>query len=147
MLINRSSLHCETSSVAGWECILPEWPDIHINHERQKLLLNFFQYYANMDKLKNHVLCTFTGTLIKKKKFFRIFSSSNKISEVQRSKFKTFHQRICSNFVKHNGLAIQDPFELSFNLTKKITGSTLVDFCELCDQSAEILINNTWKCV
>jgi len=137
----------ERRIIEGWECMLVEWPDVHITHERTKLLLNFFSYYANMDKLNNYVLCTFTGVLMKKKNFFRTFSCSNKISKIQRSKFNTFKQRICSNFVTHNGLAIQDPFELSFNLTKKITGNTLVEFCELCYQSTKILVNATRSCV
>jgi len=121
--------------------MLAEWPNIHITCARPKLLLEFFQYYADMENLENQVLCTFTGMSITKKTFFQKFSNSSKISDTQRSKFKTLKQKVCSNFENHNGLALQDPFELSFNLTKKITNCNLADFCELCNQSAAILAN------
>jgi len=125
--------------------MLAEWPNVHITCTRPKLLLEFFQYYADMENLENRVLCTFTGMSIIKKNFFCEFSNSFKMMDTQRSKFKSLKQKVCLNFEKHNGLAVQDPFELSFNLTKKITDSNLVNFCELCDQSAAILANTIFS--
>lgn len=103
------------------------------------MLLGFFQYYSDFNKLKNYVLCTITGKCMEKKSFFENFIKLPEINEIQLSMFKTWKPNIFSNFERCNGLTVQDPFELSFNITKKITGDNLSHFCELCDQTSALL--------
>lgn len=101
--------------------------------------MGFFKFYAARRKLKNNVLCTFTGKLMNKHTFFSDFNKLSKINQVQRQKFKTFESKIHSNFENNHGLVVQDPFDLAFNLTKNITGSIMTDFCDMCVQSAALL--------
>jgi len=78
---------------------------------------------------------------MKKHKFYEKFNQLSGISEVQKTKFKNFQSKVDSNFEKFYGLVLQDPFELSFNLTRNIYKQVLTDFCDLCDQSSTLLIN------
>jgi hypothetical protein len=103
--------------------------------------LGFFQFYANKRRLKDNVLSTCTGQCMKKNKFYEHFTQLSGISKIQRTKFKTFQSKVDSSFEKCYGLVLQDPFELSFNLTKNIYKQVLTDFCELCNQSSTLLIN------
>lgn len=103
--------------------------------------MGFYQFYANKKKLKKYVLSTYTGQRIKKHKFYDNFRQLSGLSKIQRTKFKTFQSKVDSSFEKCYGLVLQDPFELSFNLTKNIYKQVLTDFCDLCNQSATLLIN------
>lgn len=128
--------------VIGWDCTFGKWSgDINVP-DRPKLLLGFFQYYSNRKELQNQVLSTLVGKSIKKQKFYPKFCKSQELNEIQRDKFISYQSKISTSFAKHYGLAIHDPFELSFNITKNITNDILTDFCELCDQT-ETLLSNT----
>lgn len=100
------------------------------------MLLGFFQYYTNKQNLIDNVLCTFTGKCMTKQNFYKQFKSLSEINRIQQANINKFRQKISLVFEKHEGMAVQDPFELSFNITKHINDSKLSDFCELCDQSA-----------
>jgi len=128
--------------LSGWDCTFGEWSSCNISDDkRPKLLLGFYQFYANKKKLKEYVLSTCTGQRIKKHKFYDNFSQLSGLSKIQRTKFKTSLSKVDSSFEKCYGLVLQDPFELSFNLTKNIYKQVLTDFCDLCNQSATLLIN------
>jgi len=103
--------------------------------------MGFFQYYANKRALKDNVLSTCTGQLIKKHAFYERFIQLPGLSEIQRTKFKNFKAEVNSSFEKNYGLVLQDPFELSFNLTRNLHNQALTDFCDLCHQSSARLIN------
>lgn len=128
--------------VAGWDCTFRKWGDsIEHTHSRLGLLLGFFQFYDKKKQFEENVLCILTGKLMDKKTFFTNFKKLTEISEIQRTKFITFESKIVSSFEKYSGLALQDPFELSFNITKKINRDNLTTFCKLCSQSAKLLRN------
>lgn len=127
--------------IEGWDCTFGEWSCNISDDKRPKLLLGFYQFYANKKILKEYVLSTCTGQRIKKHKFYDNFSQLSGLSKIQRTKFKTFQSKVDSSFEKCYGLVLQDPFELSFNLTKNIYKQVLTDFCDLCNQSATLLIN------
>lgn len=78
---------------------------------------------------------------MKNYKFYEKFSQLPELSEIQRTKFKNFKSKIELKFEKSYGLVLQDPFELSFNLTRNITKEVMKDFCDLCNQSVTLLIN------
>jgi len=67
------------------------------------------------------------------------FLKKSGINQVQRKQFLKFRSKILSDFEKCYGLTVQDPFDLVFNITKKISGQNLTLFCDLCDQSAKLL--------
>ncbi|XP_026820222.1 uncharacterized protein LOC113558852 [Rhopalosiphum maidis] len=127
--------------IEGWDCTFGKWSGNISDDKRAKLLLGFFQFYANKRRLKDNVLSTCTGRCMKKHKFYEHFTQLSGISKIQRTKFKTFQSKVDSSFEKCYGLVLQDPFELSFNLTKNIYKQVLTDFCELCNQSSTLLIN------
>lgn len=74
-----------------------------------------------------------------KKKFFKKFSQLPEINENQSTMFKTYKPKIKLDFEKNEGMVLQDPFELSFNLTKRITKKKLTHFCNLCDETISVL--------
>lgn len=125
--------------VTGWDVQFGKWTDDVKLENRPKLVKGFFQYYAVKRKLKDNVICTFTGKLMVKHNFFSGFKKLSTISKQQRLKFSTFESKINSNFEQQYGLVVQDPFDLVFNLTKNITGSVLTEFCDLCTQSASLV--------
>lgn len=131
-LINFTKLCC-----AGWNCSFGQWTKGVKRSEKPNLLTGFFQYYAAEQNLKNNVQCTLTGKSMPKNQFYQQLNQLYEIS--QQNQLKTVKLKISSNFEKNNGLAVQDPFDLSLNITEKITGSSLTDFCGLCDQSAKLL--------
>lgn len=103
--------------------------------------MGFFQYYEDKQKLKNDILCTNTGKCMSKLRFFVNYKNLPEINEMQRLKFGNLRPGIIRCFEQHSGLAIQDPFDLASNLTRKITGYNLDLFCNLCNQTAIILHN------
>jgi len=103
--------------------------------------MGFFQYYAVKKRLKDNVLSTCTGQLIKKHAFYEKFSQFPELSKIQKTKFKNYKSKVDSSFEKNYGLVLQDPFELSFNLTRNLHNQALTDFCDLCHQSSTLLIN------
>lgn len=132
--------------VSGWDCSFNNRynnQSIKIMN-RSELLLGFFLYYTNKQNLMDNVLCTFTGKCMSKKDFYKQFRMLSEINRIQQTNIIRFRPKICLVFEKHKGMAVQDPFELSFNITKHLSDNSLSDFCELCDQSA-ISINNTIK--
>lgn len=135
-------LYLFLNTVSGWDCAFGQWTDSITAPNRHKLLMGFFQYYAIKTQLMDNVLCTCTGQLMPKNRFFMQFNQLPQISHVQRKKFTTFEMKVNLDFEKFHGLAVQDPYDLAFNITKNITSSNLTDFCNLCDQSAKLLSNN-----
>lgn len=126
--------------VTGWDCTFGKCIDnIKTTKDCRRLLLGFFQYYKNEQKLANTILCPINGKCMNKLNFFNQFIQLPEISETQQTTSKTFLSNIKSNFENHCGLAVQDPFELSFNLTRNITGVNFTEFCIVCDESATLL--------
>lgn len=79
---------------------------------------------------------------MKKDGFFAEFSKLPEINEIQRARFNTFQSMIISRFQNYQGLALQDPFILSFNLTQNIKSYNFKNFCSLCAQTLTLLENN-----
>jgi len=125
----------------GWDCTFGNCELNISDDKRPKLLKGFFRFYANKKSLKDNVLSTSTGRLIKKHEFYEKFSQLCVLSKIQRRQFKKFQSKVVSNFEKNYGLVLQDPFELSFNLTRNLSKKDLTDFCDLCHQSSTLIIN------
>lgn len=132
-------INCTILCCTGWDCSFGQWTKGVKPPDKSNLLTGFFQYYADEQNLKNNVQCTLTGKSMPKNQFYQQINQLYVISRIQRDQLKTVKLKIASNFEKNNGLAVQDPFDLSLNITEKITGNSLTDFCGLCDQSAKLL--------
>lgn len=133
--------HFEQIIVTEWDCTFGKLSSIIRNQNRRELLLGFFKFYANKKLLKKRVLSTFTGETIKKKKFYLNLCKQPELSKIQREKLVTLQSKVNSSFVNYYGLAIHDPFELAFNITRNLYGDNLTEFCELCDLSETLLSN------
>lgn len=125
------------TTITGWNCKFRKWSGGVKFITPHRLLLNFFKFYANTYLFKEHVLCTSTGKLIKKNNFFENFS---RLAAVKDTKFKDFQQTVVLDFNSFCGLVLQDPFDLSLNITKNITISRLISFCKMCDITVAILL-------
>lgn len=124
--------------MTGWNCMVGKWFGNTLNGPHYNLLLNFFKFYSNINLFKENVLCTSTGKVLEKKFFFNKFGQ---LPAAKDTKFKDFKSKIAVNFSLFCGLVLQDPFDLSFNITKNITINRLTNFCEMCDKTVTILLN------
>nr|XP_033325940.1 uncharacterized protein LOC117220262 isoform X1 [Megalopta genalis]XP_033325941.1 uncharacterized protein LOC117220262 isoform X1 [Megalopta genalis] len=111
----------------------PKCKDMHV-HTITELLQEFFEYYANFD-YQNYIVCPLMGFLIPKKCF------SSKVLPLEMQPYiehlKTSTK--CQFLRIDSSLCIQDPLELSQNLTKGVTSITLKYFKRYCQDSAAIL--------
>ncbi|CAI6377081.1 unnamed protein product [Macrosiphum euphorbiae] len=139
--LRQTATKADHKVIEEWDCTFGKCSFYISEDKRPKLLMGFFQFYANKKALKDNVLSTSTGRLIKKHAFYEKFSQLPGLSKIQRTKFKNFKAKVDSNFEKNYGLVLQDPFELSFNLTRNLHNQALTDFCDLCHQSSTLLIN------
>ncbi|XP_050519951.1 uncharacterized protein LOC126893621 [Daktulosphaira vitifoliae] len=127
--------------IEGWDCSFNSSQKTFQmgSFSKYSLLYGFFLYYSDEKKLKSQVLCTLTGKCMNKKQFFSKFIRLPEINYVQRTKLNSFNNKITISFNKSMGLAIQDPFDLSFNITKNINCDKLTHFCDLCYETIQIM--------
>lgn len=97
--------------------------------------MGFFQFYTNFD-YQHYIICPLMGQPIAK----RAFVETNVLPKEM--KHYTKHLRTSKNpeyFRIDSPLCVQDPFELSYNLTKAVTNITLRYFKQYCQESLCIL--------
>ncbi|VVC43544.1 Hypothetical protein CINCED_3A009726 [Cinara cedri] len=143
-----ASLSTDVMFIEDWDCTFctPEkalqmWkvPEIPC----WDLLLGFFKFYADPNKLKQFVLCPALGEAIPKEKFFDIPTTTPDILGFYKKKTGNVSQRctkLRNNFFGE-GLAVQDPFDLFHNITKTIVPKKLQGFSHLCNKTLEVMHN------
>ncbi|XP_060841499.1 uncharacterized protein LOC132922160 [Rhopalosiphum padi] len=107
------------------------------------LLLGFFKFYSDSNRLKQFVLCPAIGQAIPKDKFFDIPMVLPDILGFNKKKNgrpTDWCIRLRDNF-HGEGLAVQDPFDLFHNITKVIIPRKLQNFSYLCNKTMEVMNN------
>lgn len=109
-----------------------------MNKSFDQLLRGFFTFYGNFN-YKDYVICPLIADTVEKKDFIDILKlpkAMNLYVEYIQESAKNTGFRIDS------AMCIQDPIELSHNLTKAVDPLTLRAFKQYCKLSVNIL-NNT----
>ncbi|XP_015601694.1 uncharacterized protein LOC107270837 [Cephus cinctus] len=124
--------------VAGWETGVSY--DFTINSTSvtfKDILIGFFDYYAKFNYMDN-VICPLLADVVLKRSFadWKCLSDKMRIYRAQlESEVKAKYFRIDSP------LCLQDPFDLSYNITMAVQKLTLNRFRKYCEQSANVLRN------
>ncbi|XP_043518732.1 uncharacterized protein LOC122533255 [Frieseomelitta varia] len=124
--------------ISGWETGVAQPKDNNKSEQPiSTLLLGFFKFYANFD-YRHYIICPLMGKLVAKKDFtdIKMLPEEMKpyINYLQTSE-KPQYFRIDSP------LCVQDPFDLSHNLTKAVTNITLKYFKQYCQDSSSFLLS------
>ncbi|XP_053593921.1 speckle targeted PIP5K1A-regulated poly(A) polymerase [Microplitis demolitor] len=128
--------------ISGWETgVYEDISDIINNSSFKNLLRGFFIMCAGFD-YRNNIFCPLMGRPIRKKDF--VVSGRLKNLPIEMLPYK--------NYVKKNknldafrfdaAIGVQDPFDLSHNLTKAVKKSTMNRFKIYCLLSTQKLIDN-----
>lgn len=111
-------------------------PELQIEESKQmhKLLLEFFRYYGSFDYM-HCIICPLLGKEYSKESFTEVSTlpDSMKLYVAQLQDIKPEYFRIDSP------MCVQDPFDLSHNLTKAVPILTLKRFKHYCNESASLL--------
>ncbi|XP_043590848.1 uncharacterized protein LOC122571314 isoform X1 [Bombus pyrosoma] len=126
----------ESQIICGWETGVAQ-PKKNNKSEQSisTLLMGFFQFYTNFD-YQHYIICPLMGQPIAK----RAFAESIMLPKEMKHYIK--HLRTSKDpeyFRIDSPLCVQDPFELSHNLTKAVTSITLRYFKQYCQESLCIL--------
>ncbi|KAJ8927156.1 hypothetical protein NQ314_020429 [Rhamnusium bicolor] len=128
----------EPMVINGWETINYTMPLDEMKsyikpypHNVSKLLKNFFGYYAKFPYPKD-VICPLLGCTIPKKNFYE-GSIGEKLPEEMKSYVIQLQSEEPEQFRAMTPFCIQDPFDLSHNLTKACQLGTANKFKILCD--------------
>ncbi|KAL6432387.1 hypothetical protein ACFW04_006772 [Cataglyphis niger] len=124
--------------ISGWEVgVSYNFLVRRINHTFEELLLGFFMFYANFN-YKNYVICPLLGQSIEKNAF-------NKLSNLPQdmAPYIIYMRDACTQEKPQgfsvSSLCVQDPFDLSHNLTKAVHSRKLNKFQSYCNYSSKIL--------
>ncbi|KAL1456760.1 hypothetical protein WDU94_001463 [Cyamophila willieti] len=99
-----------------------EYPPSKNSLSLEKLLLGFFQYYAELD-LKNVVICPLLGKILPRS----VFESEN-LDQLPREMdgYHRYAQEFPKDTLKISSqMCVQDPYDLSHNITKAVNHATL----------------------
>ncbi|XP_012221989.1 terminal uridylyltransferase Tailor-like [Linepithema humile] len=135
-------LRNESRRINGWEVgITYNFPIRKINYTFQKLLLGFFRFYANFN-FENYVVCPLVGEPIEKNTFTDLSNILESISLTQDMLPYIIYMQNTEERPQAfpiSSLCVQDPFDLSHNLTKAISNCELEKFQTYCNCSAKVL--------
>ncbi|XP_035740601.1 terminal uridylyltransferase 4-like isoform X1 [Vespa mandarinia] len=134
-LIKRKN---KSKLISGWETgVDHDIQDIVVNKSFDQLLREFFTFYGHFN-YRDYVICPLIADTVEKKYFIDIFKLPKAmnlyIEYIQESAINT-------NFRIDSSICLQDPFDLSHNLTKAVEPLTLRAFKKYCKLSANILNN------
>jgi len=123
--------------ILGWETGVGDTVPFDIPKQSiRDLLLGFFEYYGNFN-YKYFVVCPLLGETWEKRGFTEISnlpsSMAPYVTQLRNKKPEYF--RIDSP------MCVQDPFDLSHNLTKAVSTLTLKRFKYYCNESISVLQN------
>lgn len=123
---------------SGWEVgVSYDFPIRKKDYTFEELLLGFFIFYAEFN-YKNHIICPLLGKLIKKKAFTNLSNlPQDMITYINYMQNTSTEER--PQALSTSTLCVQDPFDLSHNLTKAVSKCKLKQFQMYCNYSAKIL--------
>ncbi|XP_029175284.1 uncharacterized protein LOC114943756 isoform X2 [Nylanderia fulva] len=105
--------------ISGWEVgVSYNFPVKKINHTFEELLLGFFKFYADF-KYKSHVICPLLGQPIEKNAFTNLSSLPQDMAPYVAYMHDAYTKEKPQAFFL-SPLCVQDPFDLSHNLTKAV---------------------------
>jgi hypothetical protein len=124
--------------LTGWECsfsrIKSKVPVIRSSQTVEQLLHGFFTYYHKFD-FSNNVVCPLVGYHIHKDYFYKpqklppaMYSYVTRVMKGKHA--EKFRTKCC--------MCVQDPFDLSHNLTKGASAAILYKFQILCSLTADL---------
>ncbi|EGI71086.1 Poly(A) RNA polymerase protein cid1 [Acromyrmex echinatior] len=127
--------HNQSKIISGWETGVSDAILINVPQQSiHELLLGFFEYYGGFDYM-HLVVCPLLGETYQKKAFAEVSILPNSmalyIAQLQGDKPEYF--RIDSP------MCVQDPYDLSHNLTKAVSILTLKRFKHYCNESLSVL--------
>ncbi|XP_067210901.1 speckle targeted PIP5K1A-regulated poly(A) polymerase-like isoform X4 [Linepithema humile] len=124
--------------ISGWEVgISYDFPIRKIDHTFEELLLGFFIFYTDFN-FKNHVVCPLLGQPIEKNAFTNLSNLPQDMIPYINYMQNTSTEEEPQAF-SISSLCVQDPFDLSHNLTKAVSNCKLKKFQTYCNYSAKIL--------
>ncbi|CAG5097577.1 Similar to Tailor: Terminal uridylyltransferase Tailor (Drosophila melanogaster), partial [Cotesia congregata] len=133
----------ESRVVGGWETKLTKdfkLPDI-IDYSFRDLLYGFFIMCAGFD-YRNNIICPLLGRPVKKIDFLVPKKMTNLPEEMRPYiNFMKKNRKQIDGFRSDSVMGVQDPFDLSHNLTKAIKKFVVYRFRTYCAISADKLIN------
>lgn len=123
--------------ISGWEVDIaqPKNNNNNFNQSTSTLLIGFFKFYADFD-YQHNVICPLMGHPVPREDFVTFSSLPEEMGTY-------IWQLKMSNTPKYlridSPLCIQDPFELTENMTKAVSSITLRYFKQYCHESALVL--------
>ncbi|KAJ8675458.1 hypothetical protein QAD02_011244 [Eretmocerus hayati] len=131
----------QSNFVDGWDCgFFDATPASCTKQLLKNYLQGFFSFYASFD-YQSSVICPYLGKVVKKSSFAYIHELS---PEMKLYMLRATSDRLLT-FRIDSPLCIQDPIELSQNLTKSITKYRLRCFRHFCSVSSKRLTGNRNK--
>ncbi|XP_011497014.1 PREDICTED: poly(A) RNA polymerase, mitochondrial-like, partial [Ceratosolen solmsi marchali] len=125
----------ESKIVGGWECGFQKSISVaHSDLNFKDHIKEFFYYYAEFD-YKANVVCPYLGKIIEKNSFAHI-KQLPKEMEIYKQNVK---QKKSVIFQFDSPMCLQDPIDLSQNLTKHITKFQLQSIRKYYNESAAII--------
>ncbi|KYN20185.1 Poly(A) RNA polymerase protein cid1 [Trachymyrmex cornetzi] len=127
--------HNQSKIISGWETGVSDAILINVPEQPiHELLLGFFEYYGGFDYMRL-VICPLLGETCQKKAFTEvpILPNSMALYMVRLRGDKREYFRIDSP------MCVQDPYDLSHNLTKAVSILTLKRFKHYCNESLSVL--------
>ena len=100
----------------------------------KKAIKNFFSYYANFD-FKMYVICPWLGKVVKKE----IFVNLENLPEEMHIYKELMQLEELEHFRFDSPMCIQDPVDLSQNITKGVKKRELRMLKNYCNESSEII--------
>ncbi|KAL2731414.1 terminal uridylyltransferase Tailor-like isoform X5 [Vespula squamosa] len=122
--------------ISGWETGADhEILAVVVNKSFVQLLREFFTFYGHFN-YRDYVICPLIGDTVEKKNFIDIF----KLPKAMDLYIEYIQESVNNeSFRIDSSICIQDPYELSHNLTKAVAPLTLRAFKQYCKLSADIL--------
>ena len=122
----------------GWETGVSTNVPVHeLNISFKELLQGFFNYYAKFNYISD-VACPFLGKVMKKSHFS---NTDNLPKEMDIYKSQVKEEKV-DFFRLDSPMCIQEPIDLSQNMTKAVTKLHLRMFKQYCAESEKILASN-----
>jgi hypothetical protein len=124
-------------AISGWETgvgntVPIDVPELPI----YELLLGFFRYYGKFDYM-HCVVCPFLGEVCYKKSF----TEETDLPRVMTLYISQMSSKKAEYFRIDSSMCVQDPFDLSHNLTKAVPILMLKRFKQYCNESISVLHN------
>lgn len=124
--------------ILGWETGVGNIVPIDVPElSTHTLLLGFFEYYGDFDYMHD-VICPLLGETCRKEFFTEVSSSLPNTMKLYIEQLQTAKPEY---FRIDSSMCVQDPFDLSHNLTKAVPILTLNRFKQYCKESATMLHN------